>query len=89
MTKFISEVIPQTEKLRDCSEDRLSAAGEYVMQLLEDSSVYSVEIVGNHRGDLGRPIYHVEKEELQEGFSISTIPVKKLHQYLMSQKKQF
>ena len=37
-----------------CSEDPLSTDREYNMQLLETSSVHWVEIVDNHRGDLGR-----------------------------------
>ena len=52
---FISEVTPQTEILRNCSEDPFSTDHEYVIQLLEASSVYRDEIVGNHRGDLGQP----------------------------------
>ena len=76
MINFISEVISQTEMLRNCSEDPLSTDREYVMELLEASSVCRDD---NHCGDLGRLTYHVEKEELQEDFSISTIPWQKLH----------
>ena len=68
--------------LRNCSEDRFSRAHEYVMQLLEASSVYRDEIIENHRGGLGRPRYHVETKELQQNLSISTIPLQKLHQYV-------
>ena len=52
---FISEAAPQTEMLRNCSEGPLSTDHEYVIQLLEASSVHRDEIVGNHRGDLGQP----------------------------------
>ena len=41
--------------LRNCSEDPLSTDNEYVIQLLEASSVHRDEIVGNHHGDLGQP----------------------------------
>ena len=68
--------------LRNCSEDRFSRAHEYIMQLLEASSVYRDEIIENHRGDLWRPRYHVETKELQQNLSISTIPLQKLHQYV-------
>ena len=68
--------------LRNCSEDRFSRAHEYVMQLLEASSVYRDEIIENHRGGLGRPRYHVETKQLQQNLSISTIPLQKLHQYV-------
>ena len=37
----------------NCSEDRLPGVREYVIQLLEASSVYRDEIIDNHRGDLG------------------------------------
>ena len=53
---FISEATPQTEILRNCSEDPLLTDHEYVIQLLEASSVHRDEIVGNHRGDLGQPL---------------------------------
>ena len=65
--------------LRNTSEDALSTEREYVMQLLEASSVRRDEIVDNHRGDLGRPRYHTEKEKLQKDFLIS---------HLMSQKNK-
>ena len=68
--------------LRNCSEDRFSRAHEYIMQLLEASSVYRDEIIENHRGDLWRPRYHVETKELQQNLSISTIPLQKLQQYV-------
>ena len=38
---------------------------EFVMQLLEASSARRDEFVDNNRGDMRRPRYHVEKEELQ------------------------
>ena len=54
---------------------------------LEASSVHRDEIVGNLRGDLRQPRQHFQKEEFEEGFSRSIIPVHRLHQHLMSQKK--
>ena len=51
----ISEATPQTEMLCNCPDDLLSTDHEYVMQLLEASSVHRGEIVGNHGGDLGQP----------------------------------
>ena len=39
-TEVITEVIPQTAMLRNSSEDRSSTEAEYVMQLLEASSVH-------------------------------------------------
>ena len=51
----VSEAIPQTEMLCNCSDDPLSTGHEYVMQLFEASSVHMDEIVGDHRGDLGQP----------------------------------
>ena len=51
--------------LRNCSENALPTDCGYVMELLKTSSVRRYKIVDNHRGDLGRPRYHVEKEELQ------------------------
>ena len=50
--------------LLNCSEDRFSAAREYVMQLLEASSVHKDEIIDSHRRDLERPRYHIETEVL-------------------------
>ena len=52
---FISEATPQTEILRNCSEDPFLTDHEYVTQLLEASSVHRDEIAGNYRGDLGEP----------------------------------
>ena len=52
---FISEATPQTEILRNCSEDPLLTDHEYVIQLLEASSVHRDETVGNYRGDLEQP----------------------------------
>ena len=40
LINFITEVIPQTAMLRNSSEDRSSTEAEYVMQLLEASSVH-------------------------------------------------
>ena len=56
--------------LRKCSEDVVSTDRECVTQLLEVSSVRRHEIIDNHRGDLGRPRFHIEKEELQRLFHI-------------------
>ena len=52
---FISEATPRTDMLCNCSDDPLSTDHEYVMYLLEASSVHMDEIVGNHRGNLGQP----------------------------------
>ena len=54
LMNFVPEATPQTEMLRNCFEDRLSTDHEYVIQLLEASSVNRDGIVGNHRGDLGQ-----------------------------------
>ena len=82
LISFIFEVISQTEMLRNTSKNALSTDLGYVVQLLEASSVRRDEIVDNHRGDLGRPIYHTEKEELQEDFLISTVPDQNLDQHI-------
>ena len=61
MIDIISDVISQTEMLLNRTEDTLSTDREYVMQLLEASSVH---VYDNHSGDLGRPRCNIEKEEL-------------------------
>ena len=55
-------VISQIEILLNCTDDVLSTDHEYVMQLLEASSVCMDKIVGSHSGDLGQPRYNIEKE---------------------------
>ena len=58
---IISDVISQTEMLLDRTDDTLSTDREYVMQLLEASSVRMYETVDNQSGDLGRPRCNFEK----------------------------
>ena len=70
LINIISDVISQTEMLLNRTEDALSTDREYVMQLLEASSVRMDEIVDNHSGDLGRPRCNIEKEELHRLFDI-------------------
>ena len=47
--------------LLDRTDDTLSTDREYVMQLLEASSVRMYETVDNQSGDLGRPRCNFEK----------------------------
>ena len=58
---IISDVISQTEMLLDRTDDTLSTDREYVMQLLEASSVRMYETVDNQSGDLGPPRCNFEK----------------------------
>ena len=58
---IISDEISQTEMLLDRTDDTLSTDREYVMQLLEASSVRMYETVDNQSGDLGRPRCNFEK----------------------------
>ena len=58
---IISDVISQTEMLLHRTDDTLSTDREYVMQLLEASSVRMYETVDNQSGDLGRPRCNFEK----------------------------
>ena len=68
LINITSDVISQTEINR--TDDALLTDCEYVMQLLEASSVSIYETVYNQSGDLGRPRCNIKKEELHRLFDI-------------------
>ena len=70
LINITSDVISQTEMLLNRTDDALSTDREYVMQLLEASSVSMYETVYNQSGDLGRPRCNIKKEELHRLFDI-------------------
>ena len=68
LINITSDVISQTEINR--TDDALLTDCEYVMQLLEASSVSIYETAYNQSGDLGRPRCNIKKEELHRLFDI-------------------
>ena len=75
----------KTEMLRNHTDDYLLTDSEYVIQLLEPSSVSRDQIFDNHHSDLGQPRSNVVTEELQRLFDIHYSRIK-MHQYWVSQK---